>query len=338
MCEASLAVLAVLGFGCEGRAVIVPRPKRWPRPRSTVHTPPTLSPHMYARSIRCISNSLALAMALLAVYTAGGCGTTRTSNTARTATEQLLISDAVDRTVQQINFKVLAGENVFFDTAQMGEVVDKGYLISCMRQHLLASGCVMKDKREDATYIIEPRVGVIGTDNHDLMFGIPAFSVPQLATGSVLPSSVPEIAFAKRRDQMGVAKIAVFAYRRETGEPVWQSGMAMNKSTANDIWLFGAGPFQKGTIYDETRFAGIEKKKDDDAAEAEATVHVEAEAVFAGAPVQVQQRAPSGVIQATAEIPVDDGLGPPVLPPPARPIAEAPKPTEGGEDPATTAG
>lgn len=292
---------------------------------------------MNARSLRCNPNRLAIATALLAVCAASGCGTTRTSNTARTATEQLLISDAVDRTVQQINFKVLAGENVFFDTTQMGEVVDKGYLVSCMRQHLLASGCVMKDKREDATFIIEPRVGVIGTDNHDLMFGIPAFSVPQLATGGVLPSSVPEIAFAKRRDQMGVAKIAVFAYRRETGEPVWQSGMAMNKSTANDIWLFGAGPFQKGTIYDETRFAGIEKKKDEDGVNAKATVEVEAEAVFAGAPPAIQQRAPSGVVQATAEIPIDDGMGPPVLPPPARPIAEAPKP-EGGEDPATTAG
>ena len=273
---------------------------------------------MYARSLRCISNCLALAMAAFAVCMTSGCGTTRTSNTARTATEQLLISDAVDRTVQQINFKVLAGEKVFFDTAQMGDVVDKGYVISCMRQHLLASGCVMKDKREDATFIIEPRVGVVGTDNHDLMFGVPALSVPQVATGGVLPASIPEIAFAKRRDQMGVAKIAVFAYRRETGEPVWQSGMAMNKSTANDIWLFGAGPFQKGTIYDETRFAGIEKKKDEDATDAEATVHVETEAVFAGAPPAIQQRASSGVIQASAEIPIDDGMGPPVLPPPAR--------------------
>ncbi len=291
---------------------------------------------MYARTFRC--NSIWLTTTCLAICATVGCGTTRQSNTARTATEQLLISDAVDRTVQQINFKVLAGEPVFFDTGQMGDVVDKGYLISCMRQHLLASGCVMKDKREDATFVIEPRVGVLGTDSHDLMFGIPAFSVPQVATGSVLPSSVPEIAFAKRRDQMGVAKIAVFAYRRETGEPVWQSGMAMNKSTANDIWLFGAGPFQKGTIYDETRFAGIVKKKEIEEAEenVKADVEVEAEAVFAGAPPKVKQQ--SGVVQASAELPVDETGGPPVLPPPARPIAEAPKPTEAKEDPATTAG
>jgi len=291
---------------------------------------------MNARTLR--SNLNWLALAIVALVATLGCGTTRTSHTARTATEQLLISDAVDRTVQQINFKVLAGELVFFDTSQMNEVVDKGYVISCMRQHLLACGCVMKEKREDATFIIEPRVGVVGTDSNDLMFGIPAFSVPQVATGSVLPSSVPEIAFAKRRDQMGVAKIAVFAYRRETGEPVWQSGMAMNKSTANDIWLFGAGPFQKGTIYDETRFAGIVKKKDgEDEDDAKlSTVEVEEEAVFAGAPSRVKQQ--SGVVQASAELPLDEAGGPPVLPPPARPIAEAPKPADSSEDPATTAG
>lgn len=278
------------------------------------------------------------AFAALASCTLLGCGTTRTSNTARTATEQLLISDAVDRTVQQINFKVLAGEAVFFDTSQMGDVVDKGYVISCMRQHLLASGCVMKDKRDDATFVIEPRVGVVGTDSHDLMFGIPAFSVPQVVPGTPLPSSVPEIAFAKRRDQRGVAKIAVFAYRRETGEPVWQSGMAMNKSTANDIWLFGAGPFQKGTIYDETCFAGgiIPKKESDDDAHAVAAVDVAAEAVFRGAPAEVRQ-SPGGVVQATAEIPIDGAGGPPVLPPP-RPIAEAPQPAAAADDPATTAG
>ncbi|MBA4105018.1 MAG: hypothetical protein C0485_04610 [Pirellula sp.] len=291
---------------------------------------------MNARTLRC--NSIWLTTTCLAICAAVGCGTTRQSNTARTATEQLLISDAVDRTVQQINFKVLAGEAVFFDTTQMGDVVDKSYLISCMRQHLLASGCVMKDKREDATFVIEPRVGVLGTDSNDLMFGIPAFSVPQVATGSVLPSSVPEIAFAKRRDQMGVAKIAVFAYRRETGEPVWQSGMAMNKSTANDIWLFGAGPFQKGTIYDETRFAGIVKKKDgkDEEDAKLSAIEVEEEAVFVGAPPKLKQQ--SDVVQASAEMPVDAAGGPPVLPPPARPIAEAPKPADANEDPATTAG
>ena len=41
-----------------------------------------------------------------------GCGTTKTRN----ATEQLLISDAVDRSIAVIDFAPLAGKTVYFDT------------------------------------------------------------------------------------------------------------------------------------------------------------------------------------------------------------------------------
>jgi hypothetical protein len=279
-------------------------------------------------------------IAACAAFTAG-CGSTRTSNTVRTATEQLLMSDAIDRTVQQIDFKVLEGQTVFFDPTPLNEVVDKAYLISSFRQHLLASGCILKDKREEATFVLEPRVGAMGTDDHDLLFGIPALQVPQVAIAPALPAAIPEIPFAKRRDQRGVAKVAVFAYRRETGEPVWQSGIALAESEANNIWLLGAGPFKRGTIYDGAKFAGAPIKDDENEKKPSQDVaNVADEAVFAGAPKPVVKPGPShsatGVVQASAQAPVQSSPaaeGPPVLPPP-RPIAEAPKP----EDPAKTAG
>jgi hypothetical protein len=267
---------------------------------------------------------------------AAGCGSTRTSNTARTATEQLLISDVIDRTVQQINFQVLEGETVFLDERHLLEATDKGYLISSFRQHLLACGCVLKDKKEDATFVVEPRVGAVGTDNHDWLVGIPAINVPQVPLAPAMPAAIPEIPFAKRRDQRGVAKLAVFAYRRETGEPVWQSGMAISESEANDIWVLGAGPFKRGTIYEEKTFASARIAPEEDEVDLGPQVaHVNEEAVFAGAP-QKRRHAASGVVQASAQMPVDTA-GPAVLPPP-KPIAEAPAPPPAAEDPATTAG
>lgn len=196
------------------------------------------------------------ALCLLAVVSAvlAGCGTTGTSNTQRTATEQLLISDAIDRTVQAINFSTLAGESVYFDERHLYEAVDNGYLISSLRQHLLASGCILKDDREAATYVVEPRAGAIGTDHDDLLFGIPATNLPQVTMLGGLPPALPEVPIIKRRHQRGIAKIAVFAYRRDTGEPIWQSGIATNESTANDVWFFGAGPFKKGTIHKGTTY------------------------------------------------------------------------------------
>jgi hypothetical protein len=282
-----------------------------------------------------------VASALACAVLPAGCGSTRSSNTARTATEQLLISDAIDRTVQQIDFKVLEGQDVFFDERHLLEVVDKAYLISSFRQHLLASGCVLKDKREDATFVVEPRVGAVGTDNHDWLVGIPAINVPQVPLAPTLPAAIPEIPFAKRRDQRGVAKVAVFAYRRDTGEPVWQSGMAISESEANDIWVLGAGPFKRGTIYEEKTFASgkIASNEEKEKAKHPQVASIGQEARFAGAP---QPKMPgtsnSGVIQASANIPLgpaEVAAGPGVLPPP-KPISEAPTPA--AEDPATTAG
>lgn len=274
-----------------------------------------------------------------------GCGTTRTSNTARTATEQLLISDAIDRTVQQVNFRPLKGQTVFFDERTLGDVVDRNYLASSIRQHLLASGCILKDSRDQADFIVEPRVGAMGTDNHDLLFGIPAVTIPQVPLATSMPSSIPEIPFAKRRDQRGIAKLAIFAYRRETGEPVWQSGVAMSESVAKDIWLFGAGPFQRGTIYDGTRFPGTGITGDDHDDGPTQVAGITEEAIFWKKPEAPRPAGPQDgqVRQASANEPVEAGAtasspgGPPVLPPPPQQAATPSAPAE-RDDPAKTAG
>jgi hypothetical protein len=127
---------------------------------------------------------------------------------------------------------------------------------------MVSSGCVLKEKRDQAAFVVEVRAGTVGTDRHDLLYGIPAISLPTFSAPVVgapaLPSALPELALARRTDQQAVAKIAVFAYHRETGAPVWQSGADVVASKARDLWLFGAGPFQRGTLYDHTQFAGDE--------------------------------------------------------------------------------
>jgi Family of unknown function (DUF6655) len=185
-----------------------------------------------------------------------GCGTTRSTDTTRTATEQLLISDAIDRAVQSMSLKTLAGQTVYLDDSKLSDVVDRNYFISTLRQYLLANGCELRDKREDADFIVEARAGAVGTDRNDLLFGVPSINMPQIPLVQPVPAVIPEIPIAKRKDQRGIAKIAVFAYHRATGTPVWQSGIVCRESSANDVWILGAGPFQHGTIYQGTEFAG----------------------------------------------------------------------------------
>jgi len=185
-----------------------------------------------------------------------GCGTTKMTDTRRTGTEQLLISTAVDRAVNQIDFQQLAGKDVFLDTTYLKGVEDENYVVSTLRQHMVASGCRLRDDREDATYIIEARAGAVGTNRSDLLVGVPQTNVPSFVVLAGAPSTIPEIPFVKKSEQKGVAKIVVFAYHRETGHPVWQSGAFPTVSNAKDTWFMGAGPFQSGSIYDGTRFAG----------------------------------------------------------------------------------
>lgn len=201
------------------------------------------------------------AMGILAMIFSAGCGTTKT----RLATEQLLMSDAVDQAIADIDFGAMAGQNVYFDSQYIANVkgvgfVNSEYIISSLRQQMVAADCRLQDKATDADFIVEARVGTLGTNGHEVVYGVPANNSLSSAA-SLMPNTpsiptIPELALAKRDSQLGAAKIAVFAYERESRRPVWQSGMSRARSTAQDFWLFGAGPFQRGTVYDGNQFAG----------------------------------------------------------------------------------
>lgn len=185
-----------------------------------------------------------------------GCGSTKWTDTQRTATEQLLISDAMDRAVARLDFRAVAGKSVYLDSTPITGLTDSPYLNSLLRQHLLASGCILKEAREEADYVVEVRAGVIGTDRYDVLFGMPATSVSGMLPLEGVPSTIPELPLAKKTEQRAVAKIALFAYNRKTGRPVWQSGVVPVESTAKNIWVLGAGPFERGSIFDGTKFVG----------------------------------------------------------------------------------
>ena len=70
-----------------------------------------------------------------------GCGTTKMTDSPRAATEMLLTSQAIDYAVAKLDFTPLSGQTVFLDTSPLEkDAVDKGYLISTVRQQLLAHG------------------------------------------------------------------------------------------------------------------------------------------------------------------------------------------------------
>lgn len=197
---------------------------------------------------------------LLAIVTLSGCGTTKLQN----ATEQLVLSDAVDRSIAQIDFRPLSGRRVYFDTTYLKIVkndsfVNADYVTSAMRQQIIAAGCLMVETQNDAELVIEGRIGTLGMDDHRLTYGVPesnalASTASLISAAPTIPS-IPEIAFARRESREGAAKVAAFAYDRETRQAVWQSGLIRANSTARDTWVLGVGPFRQGTIRRELKFA-----------------------------------------------------------------------------------
>ena len=208
----------------------------------------------------CLTFQLQLLIIATLFFT--GCGTTKT----KTGTGQLLVSNAIDLTVGDLDFSTVTGEKIFLDTQFINVTegtygfVNSQYIISSLRQQIIAHGCELLDSKAESDYVIEARVGALGTDSQTITYGIPGNNtLGNMA--SLIPNApavpvIPEISIAKRDDTTGIAKISVFIYETKTKMPVWQSGVEYARSTSNDMWIFGAGPLQWGTVHGQAKFAG----------------------------------------------------------------------------------
>ena len=104
------------------------------------------------------NHAMLLALAASLVVLAGGCTTTRMSDTSRTGMEQLLISNAVDQSLEKVDFASLQNRNVFVEEKYL-DCVDKGYIAGSIRHRVLQRGARLTDKREDADVVLEVRSG-----------------------------------------------------------------------------------------------------------------------------------------------------------------------------------
>jgi hypothetical protein len=194
----------------------------------------------------------------LCLCLASGCSITKS----RLATEQLVVSDAVDSAVSQVDFSPLSRQKVFFDTKYLNNARLPGnsnveYVISSLRQQMLAYDLRLTEKMEDADIVIEARVGTLGNDGSEVTYGIPGNAA--LSTASIFLASpvtapaMPELSIGRRNHQWGAAKLGVFAYDRASHERLWQAGVITGTSQARDLWVLGVGPFQRGRTYAKVR-------------------------------------------------------------------------------------
>src|SRR5262245_56110998 len=177
------------------------------------------------------------------VVATGGCTSTKQSNTARTATEQLLISNAVDQSLNKIDFTPLAGTSVFVEEKYL-DCVDKGYIVGSIRHKLLQARATIAAKAEDATAVMEVRSGGVGTDVASSFLGVPGFTMPCMIT-------IPDIKIVNRDRQKAVAKIGLVVYDAKSKTELGEGGVSLAQSDETNTYVMGHGPHQSGTLLAE---------------------------------------------------------------------------------------
>ena len=190
-----------------------------------------------------LDSTLAARGAILMCLLFCGCTSVKTTNTARSSTEQMLVSNAIDQALNKVDFQAFSGHSVFVEEKYF-DCVDKAYLLGSIRHRLIQVGALLMDKVDEAQLVVEPRSGGVGTGDSETFLGIPEITLPGMLT-------LPEIRMATRSQHVGVAKIGILAYERTTRRPLGIGGVTLAKSDDNNLSIFGVGPFQSGSVRNE---------------------------------------------------------------------------------------
>lgn len=161
-----------------------------------------------------------LSVLLLLPFVVAACSTTRDTLPPRAATEQLLISAAVDRAARHLDLDIPADKKVYLDTGNF-EGNDSKYAIGAIRDHILKQGIHLVGTRNEADAIVEIRAGALSIDESRHLIGIPGTELPIPLAGQL---KMPEIALFKKHQWQSVAKIAATAYDAKSGTLIASSG------------------------------------------------------------------------------------------------------------------
>ncbi len=185
-------------------------------------------------------NNAGFLLAAGLTITMTGCTHTSTSNTARTAKEQMLLSNAVDQSLDKVDFTPLYGQKVFVDDKYL-ECVDKNYVVGSLRHRVMRAGGALAAAVDDADVVMEVRSGGVGTDSTDMFLGVPSLPLPA-------GMQTPEVRLTERKSQYGYSKLGLVLFDAKTKTVLGDGGLSMAQSDDNNWFVVGLGPFQNGSL------------------------------------------------------------------------------------------
>ncbi len=148
------------------------------------------------------------------------CSTQRVTSPDHSATEQLLMSRAIDQAVDDIQLPDVAGKKVFLDAGGL-QGTFAAYAASSLREKILQNDGRIAASRDSAALVIEARSGASSIDSFETLIGLPSYEIPIPLAGTL---KSPEAALYKRGERRGIAKLALASFDAESGKFVSATG------------------------------------------------------------------------------------------------------------------
>lgn len=156
-------------------------------------------------------------LAIASVFAITGCTEPSITNTGRNAVQELLLSHAVERGLDQMDFRPLKDKKVVMDYVYLAPQAHKEYFQACAETCLYTSGATIVSKAEEADYIVRLYVGVLATESTQWNIGTPTLPIPIPDTS--LNVAIPELSLLKRITRNGVARFSAIILDAKTKKP-----------------------------------------------------------------------------------------------------------------------
>jgi hypothetical protein len=183
-----------------------------------------------ARSVRDIWKARILSMTCAGLLL-GGCATVSTDlyPTSPSATSQLLVFRALERSVAALDLKRLEGRRVAIEV--ISQVSDHRFAAAYLETWFRTHGVQVTGTAENPDLRLQVYLLTLGTDRGQSFIGIPPFQVP------VLSIPVPEIALFKWVRSRGRSDVRIYAFDPKTADFVEAIPETTGRSKFDDYTL-----------------------------------------------------------------------------------------------------
>jgi hypothetical protein len=177
-----------------------------------------------------------LAVAMCGLILSSCSSTHEATKTARTPTEQLLLTQSVQRGLTDAVLPIPPGQTIAVET--VGLTADQAFVTALIEKWLSHEGLNLpKDGKE--SLVARVMLEAFGTLQDLTFFGVPPIS------GGLVPIAVPELAFYKAARQQGLARFSIDFIDKKTGRLIRSTPVYEGDAFFNQFTIFLAFNFRE---------------------------------------------------------------------------------------------